>query len=138
MIIAVCGSLTHHKDLRAAQLALEKLGHTALVPKSLDLIEKQGYKKPVTVEERLAAEAKYNFISEHFKKIETADAILVVNMEKNGVAGYIGGNTFLEMGVAFYLKKKIYTLHPIPPVSYELELASMHPVVLDGDLSKLS
>lgn len=138
MIIAVCGSLTHHKDMRQAQRALEKLGHSVFVPKSLDLIEQQGFTKPVTVKERLAAEKKYNFISEHFKKIERSDAVLVVNMEKNGIAGYIGGNTFLEMGVAFYLKKKIYLLHAIPSVSYELELASMHPLVLDGDLTKIA
>lgn len=137
MIIAVCGSLTHYKDLRAAQFTLEKLGHTTFVPKSLDMIEQQGYKKPVTVEERLAAEAKYNFISEHFKKIKRSDTILVVNMEKNGIAGYIGGNTFLEMGVAFYLKKKIYLFHPIPKLSHELELASMHPIILHGDLSHI-
>src|SRR5690348_4842751 len=106
MIIAICGSLTHHKAMREAQKAVEALGHTTFVPKSLELIENEGFQKPETVEERLAAEAKYNFISEHFKKIEKSEAILVVNMEKNGIAGYIGGNTFLEIGIAFYLHKK--------------------------------
>lgn len=137
MKIAICGSLTHHLDMRQAQKAVEALGYTTLVPKSLDLIEQLGYKKPETVEERLVAEAKYNFISEHFKKIEKSDAILVVNMKKNGVEGYIGGNTFLEIGIAFYLQKSIYFLNPIPHVGYELELAAMHPIILNGDLSRL-
>lgn len=137
MIIAVCGSLTFHKEMREVQRKLETLGHTALVPKSLDLIEQKGFKKPETVTERLAAEAKYNFISEHFRKIEKSDVIVVVNPEKHGIAGYIGGNTFLEIGVAFYLGKTIYVLNPLPEMEYTLELAAMHPVILHSDVSRI-
>lgn len=137
MKIAVCGSLTFHKEMRRTQHALEALGHTVIVPKSLALIEDQGYKKPETVKERLRAEAKYDFIREHFKNIESSDAILVVNPTKHGIPGYIGGNTFLEMGLAFYLGKPIYLLKAIPHMGYELELASMHPKVVDSDFSKI-
>lgn len=137
MIIAVCGSLTFYKEIREAQKKLEALGHKALVPKSIRLIEEEGYKKPQTVAERLRAEAQHHFISEHFKKVEESDAVLVVNPDNHGISGYIGGNTFLEMGIAFYLGKKIYLLNPIPKMDYELELASMHPVVLNGDVSKV-
>lgn len=137
MTITVCGSLTFHKEIRAAQRALEKLGHRALVPKSIRLIEEEGYRKPQTVKERLAAEKKYNFIGEHFKKIEEADAILVVNPEKHGIADYIGGNTFLEMGIAYYLGKKIYVLYDLPDMEYKLELFSMKPVCLHGTYAAL-
>jgi hypothetical protein len=137
MTIAICGSLTFHKEMRQVQHDLEKLGHGAYVPKSLDLIENEGFKKPVTVTERLAAEAKYNFISEHFKKIEKSDAIVVVNPDKHDIHGYIGGNTFLEMGIAFYLKKKIYVLYPLPDMEYTLELAAMRPLVLHGNLQAI-
>ncbi len=123
--------------MRDAQRALEKLGHTVVVPKSLNLIEREGFQKPKTVSERLAAEAKHDFIREHFRAIASSDAILVVNPEHHGILGYIGGNTFLEMGVAFYLGKKIYLLLPIPAMDYELELAAMHPVVLSGDLTRI-
>jgi diphthamide synthase subunit DPH2 len=133
MKISICGSLSHHKEMREAQKKLLSFGHEVFVPDSLDLIEQEGFKKPETVEERMAAEAKYNFIGEHFQKIATSDAILVVNVTKNGIEGYIGGNTFLEMGVSFYLKKNIFLLNPIPKVSYELELHAMHPTVLLGD-----
>jgi nucleoside 2-deoxyribosyltransferase len=137
MIIAVCGSLTFYKEIRDIQHKLEALGHTALIPKSIRMIEEEGYKKPQTVKERLKAEAAHHFISEHFKKVEQADSILVVNLDNHGISGYIGGNTFLEIGIAFYLGKKIYFLNPIPHMGYELELASMYPVVLHGDLSKI-
>jgi len=123
--------------MRDVERALTSLGHTALVPKSLPLIESGGFKKPETVDERLAAEAKHDFIREHFRKIEKAGAVLVVNPPHKGIPGYIGGNTFLEMGVAFYLGKKLYTLYPLPKVNYELELASMHPIILNGDLASL-
>ncbi len=124
--------------MRKIQKLLESSGHTVLVPKSLALIEKEGFQKPVTVNERIAAEEKYHFLSEHFKKVESSDAILVVNPTKNGIDGYIGGNTFLEMGVGYYLGKKIFLLHPIPKMEYELELAAMRPTVLLGDLTGIS
>ena len=138
MIIAVCGSLQFARQMREMQKKLQEMGHTALVPKSLDLIELKGFKKPTTVEERLKAEAAYDFIREHFRKIEKSDAILVVNLDKKGIKGYIGGNTFLEMGIAFYLGKKIYLLNAIPDMDYaKLEMHAMHPIVLKGNLSNL-
>ena len=137
MIISICGSLQFVKEMRSVQHQLEKLGHQVLVPKSLGLIENQGFKKPLTVKGRLAAEAKYNFIGEHFVKIKKSDAILVVNPPKKGIKSYIGGNTFLEMGVAFYLGKQIYLLNAIPKMEYELELQALWPIVLSGDLSRL-
>lgn len=137
MTIALCGSLAFHKEMRLVQRELTSFGHRVFVPKSLDLIEKEGFVKPTTVDERLRAEEKYDFIREHFSKITKADAILVVNPTHHGVNGYIGGNTFLEMGIAFYLGKPIYLINPIPKMDYELELAAMHPIVLDGNLRAL-
>jgi hypothetical protein len=137
MKIAVCGSLSFYREMRDVEKALRSLGHTPLVPKSLDLIDKQGFMKPETVSERLAAEERYDFIREHFRKIEQADAVLVVNPKKNGMDGYIGGNTFLEMGIGFYLGKKLFVLYALPHMGYELELASMHPTVI-GSIDNLS
>ena len=121
----------------AVQKQLQILGHKAVVPKSLKLMVHHGFTKPKTVSERLKAEAEHDFIREHFKKIEQCETVLVVNPDKNGVKGYIGGNTFLEMGIAFYLGKKIYLLYDIPKMEYELELQAMRPIVLGGDLSRL-
>jgi hypothetical protein len=61
----------------------------------------------------------------------------VLNHEKNGIVGYIGGNTLIEMGVAFYLGKKIYLYDPIPEMSYTEEILGMKPTVIDGDLSRI-
>ena len=78
------------------------------------------------------------FIDEHFAKIDRSDAILVTNLAKNGIENYIGGNTLMEMGHAYADGLDIFLLNDIPDVSYRDEIAGMHPVVLDGDLGKVS
>ncbi len=56
-------------------------------------------------------------------------------MKKNGVLNYVGANTLLEMGLAFYLKKPIFLLNPIPEgVGYVEEMKGLHPIVINGDL----
>lgn len=74
-------------------------------------------------------------INDHFSKVEWSDAILVINNEKRGVKGYIGGNTLIEMGLAFYLKKPIYLLNPVSSeLLYKQEVMGMKPILLEGKL----
>lgn len=78
---------------------------------------------------------KESAIRDHYKKIDWADAILVINHEKRGICGYVGGNTLIEIGVAFYSKKPIYILNQISSeLSYKQEILGMKPVMLDGKL----
>ena len=136
MIITICGSMQFHHEMTQIQLLLEDQGHTVLVPKDLTILERnESYME--TDEERISSKIEHDFIREHFRKIEKSDAILVLNYEKKGIAGYIGGNTFLEMGYAFGLGKKIYLFHPVPDMNYSVEMHAMKPIVLNGDLSKL-
>ena len=79
----------------------------------------------------------HDLIRVHFRKIEKSDAILVLNYTKGKVKNYIGGNTLIEIGYAFYLGKKIYFLNPIPNQSYTEELVAMEPIILNGNLSKI-
>lgn len=53
------------------------------------------------------------------------------------VVGYIGGNSFLEMGFAHVLNKEIFLLNKIPESLFKDELVAMQPVILGGDLSKI-
>jgi nucleoside 2-deoxyribosyltransferase len=136
MIITICGSMQFHHEMTQIQLLLEDQGHTVLVPKDLTILERnESYME--TDEERISSKIEHDFIREHFKKIEKSDAILILNYEKKGIAGYIGGNTFLEMGYAFGLGKKIYLFHPVPDMNYSVEMHAMKPIVLNGDLLKL-
>lgn len=71
--------------------------------------------------------------------MQGADAILVVNINKNGIKNYIGGNTFLEIGFAHVLDQKIFLLNPIPEIQfYKSEIEAMKPTVLYGDLTKVA
>lgn len=86
--------------------------------------------------ESAALKIKDDVIGVYYKKIKAADAVLVVNPDKNGIANYIGGNTFLEMGFAHVLHKKIYLYNPIPEMSYSDEIRAMRPMVINGDLGR--
>ena len=125
-----------HHEMAQTQYLLEEAGHTVLVPKDLTVLE-QNETYMDTDDQRVTNKIEHDFIREHFKKIERSEGILVLNYEKNCVAGYIGGNTFLEMGHAFGLGKKIYLLYPVPDMDYSVEMHAMQPEILNGDLKLL-
>jgi nucleoside 2-deoxyribosyltransferase len=136
MTITICGSMQFHKKMAEAQAELEARGIRVLVPTELGN-EKTNESFMSRDEDKISTKIEYDFIREHFRKIEKSDAILVLNYEKNGINGYIGGNTFLEVGYAFGLGKKIYLLYPVPKMDYSVEMHAMEPIILHGDLTKL-
>ena len=106
MVIAICGSIKFFDQMVLAQKKLEELGHEVFIPtKALE--ESQYWSEDNKA--RVEAKKKFEFIGEHFDKIEKSDAILVINVTKKETVNYIGANTFLEMGFAYYRKKKIFT-----------------------------
>ena len=137
MIITICGSMQFHKEMLEAKQSLEERGHTVYIPSgAYDTSKNEFYAD--SEEEKINFKIEHDLIHEHFHEIDKAEAILVLNYDKKGVTGYVGGNTFLEMGYAFGLGKKIYLLYPVPDMDYKVEMHSMRPIVLDGDLSRLS
>ena len=81
---------------------------------------------------------KQDVIRGYFNKIKESEAILVLNFDKKGIKNYIGGNTFLEMGFAYVLNKKLFLLNEIPDMPYKDEIKVMQPIIINGDLSKIS
>ena len=68
--------------------------------------------------------------------MQGADAVFVLNLDKNGIPNYIGGNTFLEIGFAYVLGQKIFLFNPIPDIPlYKTEIEAMKPIILNKDLS---
>lgn len=153
MKITICGSIAFYTEMEEAQEQLAKLGHEVKIPRlALEVSEKFGGGTKMYfgqfIENHGGIDAfpadheiwslKERAIKDHYEKIDWADAILVINHEKRGVAGYIGGNTLIEIGVAFYLKKPIYILNQISPeLSYKQEILGMKPIFLNGDLSRV-
>jgi nucleoside 2-deoxyribosyltransferase len=77
---------------------------------------------------------KGEMIRRHLERIKDSDAILVVNEKLKDIDSYIGMNSFLEMGFAFALGKKIYLLNEIPKQSNDEEILGLNPTSLKGNL----
>jgi hypothetical protein len=135
MIITICGSIKFMDEMKKAQKKLENMGHKVLMPvkaKGVDYWSKDN-------KSRVEAKRKNAFIQRHMDEIEKSNAILVVNVTKGDIKNYIGANTFLEIGFAYYRNKKIFFLNPSPDQKYIIdELQTVDPVILNGDLSVIS
>ena len=143
MKITICSSASFYKHVMEIKAELEALGHTVFVPHNAIQMHKDNdfdvshYK--TWFNEASDYHKKSHLIRQHFDEIAKADAILVVNDEKHGVANYIGGNVLMEMAIAFYLKQKIFLYGDVPDGStFEEEIKGMMPISLCGDLSKIN
>jgi hypothetical protein len=136
MKITICGSMTASGEMVVIEKKLQALGHEIVLP---DFVYE--YAKMNTLEEMHNESAHnkvvHDLIRGYFEKIKNSDAILVVNIKRKEIAGYIGGNSFLEMGFAHILNKPIYLLNQIPEMGYRDELEAMQPIVIGGDLTKI-
>ena len=135
MKICICCSLSFTDEVKKIADRLHELGHEVLLPNGVivDAIHKPDF-DPVEAKRGNG----YDFVREHFKKIEESDAMLVCNFTKNGIDNYVGANTFLEMGFAYYVKKPIYALNPLPDYKYiNDELLNFDVMVINGDLSEI-
>ena len=146
MKITICTSMAFVDEMLDVKKKLEELGHEVKVPpekfvddrgKEWDARDYYKFKKSQPFEDPVFLNNHTNRIRLHFDKVEWCDAILVTNFDKNGIDGYIGPNSLMEMGVAFYLKKKIFLLNPIPDLAWKEEIIGMKPVVIDRDLTKV-
>ncbi|MFZ5364828.1 MAG: hypothetical protein ACOZBH_01340 [Patescibacteria group bacterium] len=146
MKITICGSIAFFDEMQKIHDNLLQLGHEVKIPPT-EIADNQGklisvkryyeMRKEENDDVSWIWEKKKKAMRAHFEKVEWADAILVLNYNKNGIENYIGANTFLEMGLAFHLGKTIYLLNPIPDISYKEELLAMFPCVINGDLTQL-
>jgi len=146
MKVTICGSIAFFDEMMAVKQKLEGLGHEVKLPPTeipneqgemISIKEYYRLRKETTSEAGWIWDRKEWAIRTHFDKVAWADVVLIANYTKNDIENYIGGNTFLEMGVAFYLKKPIYLLNPIPETSTKEEVLGMKVIVIDNDLSRI-
>jgi nucleoside 2-deoxyribosyltransferase len=131
MRIVLAGSMSALELMKRVAAELEAQGHSVILP---DLSEAEQELERSGVD-RGEQKRQLNVIRRYYERIGSSDVLLVVNPEKNGIEGYVGANTFLEMGFAFVLEKQIYVLNPIGELPYSDEIVAMEPVVLNDDLS---
>ena len=136
MTITLCASLSFYTTSLKVKKQLEEKGHTVYWPWGMEKMSQNKITNKELPGFKLKNQSKAILV--HYKKIKKSDAILVINEEKNGIKNYIGGNTLMEMGFAYVLKKKIYLLHPIPEgVSWKEEIVAMNPVVVGGNFNSI-
>jgi len=80
----------------------------------------------------------HDLIRDYYEEMKLCDVVLIANIDKNGISNYIGGNSFLEMGFAHVLNKKVFLLNDIPDMIYTDEIKAIQPVILNGDLLKIN
>ncbi len=113
---------------------LIKLGHDAFVTD----LHKALVGKTDEEKEKIKLHQKYNMdaIREFWRAMQGADAVLVLNYDKNGIKNYIGGNTLMEIGFAHVLNQKVFLLNPIPEIPYyKTEIEAVKPIIVNGGLS---
>ncbi|MFA6422100.1 MAG: hypothetical protein WCV92_01760 [Candidatus Buchananbacteria bacterium] len=149
MTITICSSVNFSPKIIEIKKELEDLGHQVNIPyitqKIMDgEISFEEYIK--TKEENggdilLRKPHAVDMIKRYFDLIKNSDAVLVLNMEREGVGNYIGGSVLMEMGFAYGFEKKIYLYNPITLKSdrmhYLDEILDTNPIVIEGDLSKI-
>ena len=118
MRIVLSGSAKLKESVFEVAKKLENKGYEVVIPR--EFIEPMG---------------KREHSMRHFGEIckEETDVLLAVNEPKNGIENYIGPNTFAEIAMAFYKRKKVYVLNDLyEPYLDELEGWGVIP--LKGDL----
>jgi hypothetical protein len=141
--IVICSSASFYRDLFPIQDALQSFGYRVVLPKTAHKMQKNNnfdvsshktwYKNPRDYHKKKA------LMDAHFKEIVKGDAILVVNLEKNGIKGYIGGNALMEITIAYFYRKPIFIFNDIAHDSLiKEEIYGVNPVFLKGDLNYFS
>ena len=120
-------------EVKVPQIEIKDPNGKVLTQQEYDVIRKN-----TTENDSWVWEINRAAIRDHFVKITWADAILVPNYEKGGIPNYIGPNTLMEMGLALFLNKKIYLLNDIPEIPSKEEILGINPILLSGDLNKIS
>ena len=127
------------KKMKEAEDQLKKLGHTVSLPTDIKI-----HLSDSTFTDNLDADYKHciknDTIKKCFKQIAKSDAILMMNLKKNGKEGYIGTSGLMEIGLAYYLGKKIFLFNKIPSYNnarWTHEVSIIRPVILNGDFAKI-
>lgn len=131
-ILIIC-SKSFYINIPSIKEYLESNGYEILLPNSYD---NPGMEANLRGTEG-HAEWKARMIKQSEEKIKTVDAVLVLNLDKNGQKNYIGGATFLEIYDAFRMGKKIYFYNDIPEGMLKDELIGFSPICINQDLSKI-
>jgi len=135
MKVLVHASLDHKDKILAAKDYIETMtDFTVLLP---ELVRYQHIRDEQGDDETFT-KIKNKLTLQNISLVEQCCCLLILNPNHRGIDNYVGGNSFLEMVIAFYLKKPIFLLNDIPEgMSYSEEMKSLFPTVV-GSLEKFT
>ncbi|MFK7804805.1 MAG: nucleoside 2-deoxyribosyltransferase [Anaerolineae bacterium] len=128
--ITICGSMAFIDEMEQLASELQSGGFETYTP--------QRSENDLNWDNLSAEEAnkrKRGFIDEHLALIRQSDYLLIANYAKNGIKGYIGANTLMEIAFAYALNIPIFVLHPIGEQGCRLEVQSVAANIFDGRVS---
>lgn len=141
--ITICCSASFYKEALEIEKELKNIGFKVKIPSTAYKMEKSGnfdvsfYK--TWHKDKKHYKKKTKLMEKHFKKVMQADAILVLNLEKDGMPGYIGGNGLLEMFLSYLHKKPIFIYNPISDdLNIAEEVYGLNPIFIDKELKSIS
>jgi hypothetical protein len=129
--VVLCGSMTFYGEMIRVRDRLDKCSVPALLPDaederitSLGVDEYERFKRRVSLM--------------HLRRVRhrSTFGILVLNLDKRGLADYIGPSTFAEIAMATAFNKRVYLIG-VCPEFYADELAAWGAIALDGRLDRL-
>lgn len=136
MKIGIIGSMQFTDKMIQIRDFLNKNGHEAFITSlHVPMIGKNENEiEQIKLNQKYHADA----IRVFWREMQGADAVLVLNLDKNGIKNYVGGNTLMEIGFAHVLNQKIFLWNPIPDMPYcNTEIQAVKPILINGDLSKI-
>ena len=136
MKIGIISSMQFTDKMLEVRGKLRELGHDAFITD----LHKTMIGKTHEEIEKIKLHQKYNMdaIREFWNAMQGADAVLVLNYDKNDIKNYVGGNTLMEIGFAHVLNQKIFMINPVPEMPHcKSEIEAVKPIIINGDLSKI-
>ena len=132
----VAASSSFWDKLPEVKEKLEKLGHEVRLPSSIDdpKIEEKAWQEGDEAHTKLIR----NLFDDSEKTIrDWCDAIYLMNWDKRGISGYVGGAALVELYIAHREHKKIFIENDVFPGSMYDEIMGFGPTFVHGDLSKI-
>ena len=143
MKIVICGSSVFRETKVKLMDDLIALGHEPIIhPHYIESVKegKTEILSRIDKGEHAQLKIENDYIRWYYKGIVESDAVLIVNLDKNGQKNYVGGNVLMEIGFAYVNDKKIFMYNSYPlkdECKYLDEIKAMQPVIINQDLSKI-
>jgi hypothetical protein len=130
--ICICGSMTALSAMEAIAETLQGHGFRTVTP----VPEEQRIDWDALSREDAVA-AKRPYLDGYFEEIRNSQLVLIANLEKNGIPGYVGANALMEATCAYVLGIPVLFLNPIGKQGCQIEAQTIAAGILGGDIHNI-